>query len=72
MPLERLDPIPQFLPQEAGEVEDRLELQRHILLADQAERFLPMPLPAALVLRAPLGVERVGLDQLLQGHPSPR
>jgi hypothetical protein len=70
MPLARLDPIPQFLPQEAGEEQGKTALQQHNMLAEQAERFLAMRFPAELGLREPWAVERVELDQLLPGHPS--
>jgi hypothetical protein len=70
MPLARLDPIPQFLPQEAEVVEGKTALQRHNMLAEQAERFLAMRLVAELVLRELWAVERVELDQLLPGHLS--
>jgi hypothetical protein len=70
MPLARLDPIPQFLPQEAGEEQGKTALLRPNMLAEQAERCLAMRLPAELVLREPLAVERVELDQLLPDHLS--
>jgi hypothetical protein len=70
MPLARLDPIPQFLPQEAGEVEGRMELPHYNMLAEQAEQFLAMRLVAEQVLRELWAVERVELDQLLPGHLS--
>lgn len=70
MPLARLDPIPQFLPQEAGEEQGKTVFQRHNMLAEQAEQFLAMRLPAELGLRELWEVERVELDQLLPGHLS--
>ena len=70
MPLARLDPIPQFLPQEAGEEQGKTALQRHNMLAELEEPFLVMRLPAELVLRELWAVERVELDQLLPGHLS--
>jgi hypothetical protein len=70
MPLARLDPIPQFLPQEAGEEQGKTALQQHNMLAEQAERFLAMRFPAELGLRERWAVERVELDQLLPGHLS--
>ena len=70
MPLARLDPIPQFLPQEAEVVEDKTTLLHCNMLAEQAEQFLAMRLLAELVLRELRAVERVELDQLLPGHLS--
>jgi hypothetical protein len=70
MPLARLDPIPQFLPQEAGEEQGKTALPHCNMLAEQAAQFLAMRLLAELVLREPLVVERVELGQLLPGHLS--